>query len=390
MPYSKNDELPKSVLESIPSGSGRELFRRVFNSSYAAHEDDGKAMAAAWSAIRDAGYSKNDEGQWVKKSNGAKTLYAYRPVLNGEEILEWARSQGIETNLSPDDLHVTVAYSKRPILWDDMLDLWDENLVVKPGPRSLEILGEDSLVLAVDSPDLTSDWAFYRARGASWDYPGYVPHVSLAYGVSEVPNVEPFQGEISLGGVKVEEIDEGYKERLMDSDAEKRIASVIDMDEKLSEEQKKGLRAATKKLFKRLFTLAPKDRHDEAEGVVLKADDEQRIVWGWASVSTYKGETVWDQQGDSISPDVMSRGATDFMENHRTAKIMHCGSPVGQVVHSMPLTKGLADALDISSDREGWVIGMKVEDEEVWKAVKDGVFKGFSIGGRSLRMKAED
>ncbi len=116
---------------------------------------------------------------------------------------------------------------------------------------------------------------------------------------------------------------------------------------------------------------------------VIKADAEQRIVWGWASVSTENGELVTDSQGDIIETNEMVKMANDFMLDVRLAKAMHQGEGVGEFIHSFPVTKELADALGIETTREGWVVGMKVHDDDTWEAVKRGEFSGFSIGGRA-------
>ena len=118
---------------------------------------------------------------------------------------------------------------------------------------------------------------------------------------------------------------------------------------------------------------------------ILKADEEQRIVWGWASVATEKGELVVDQQGDTITPDEMVKMANGFMKSVRTAKAMHEGESIGEVIHSFPLTKELAKAFGLETDREGWLIGMHIKDDEIWKAVRANLFGGFSIGGRGQR-----
>jgi hypothetical protein len=116
---------------------------------------------------------------------------------------------------------------------------------------------------------------------------------------------------------------------------------------------------------------------------VIKSDDEQRIVWGWASVSTENGETVVDSQGDIIEPDEMVKMANDFMLDVRLAKAMHQGEGVGEFIHSFPVTKELAAALGVETSREGWILGMKVHDDATWTAVKAGEFTGFSIGGKA-------
>lgn len=116
---------------------------------------------------------------------------------------------------------------------------------------------------------------------------------------------------------------------------------------------------------------------------ILKTDDEQRIVWGWAYVSTEKGELLTDTQGDSIEPVEMVKMANDFMLSARTAKAMHQGEGIGEMIHSLPLTADLAKALGIETEREGWIVGMKVHDDAVWERVRAGEFSGFSIGGRA-------
>lgn len=118
---------------------------------------------------------------------------------------------------------------------------------------------------------------------------------------------------------------------------------------------------------------------------VIKVDGERRIAWGWASVSTVKGELIVDRQGDTITPIEMEKMADGFMASARTAKAMHEGQGVGEVLHSLPLTKELAEALGIEMDREGWIIGMKIHDDATWQMFRDNKLKAFSIGGKAKR-----
>jgi cation transport regulator ChaB len=118
---------------------------------------------------------------------------------------------------------------------------------------------------------------------------------------------------------------------------------------------------------------------------ILKVDTARRIVWGWASVSTMKGELVTDRQGDRIAPAEMEKMADRFMRSARAAKAMHDGDDVGEVVHSFPLTKELAAAFGIQTDREGWITGTYIKSDAEWQKVLDGEYKGLSIGGRAKR-----
>ena len=127
----------------------------------------------------------------------------------------------------------------------------------------------------------------------------------------------------------------------------------------------------------------------DIQGKILKADDEQRIVYGWASVVTEKGEPVVDRQGDVIEPETLVKAVNDFMEHVRVGKAMHTGEQVGVVVHSLPVTKEIGDALGIQSDREGWVVAYKVFDDTVWEMVKSGELAAFSIGGRAIKQEID-
>ena len=123
----------------------------------------------------------------------------------------------------------------------------------------------------------------------------------------------------------------------------------------------------------------------QIEGQILKRNDEERLAFGWAYVSTVNGEISLDHSGEFIRPELLAKAATNFMLSMRTAKRMHSGESIGEVIHSMPLTNDVAKALGIQSDREGWIIAIKVHDEQVWQDVKSGKLAAFSIGGRALK-----
>lgn len=143
-------------------------------------------------------------------------------------------------------------------------------------------------------------------------------------------------------------------------------------------------------IFDRALTYASGDRDRPKFSLsgVTKADEEQRMVYGWGSVITYRGETFLDSQGDMISPDELVRTTTEFMISDRDSKVLHQGGVVGMVVHSMPLTYELAEALGIETETEGWIVGVKVYADWAWDAIKRGELKMFSIGGSGERVAA--
>jgi len=131
---------------------------------------------------------------------------------------------------------------------------------------------------------------------------------------------------------------------------------------------------------------------------ILKVDEEQRMVYGWASVISEGGRPHVDSQGDVIMPAELEKATTEFMKDVRKVLGMHRREEDGavpeqgdgMVVHSLPLTAELAKALGVESDREGWIVGVHVPGDELWAGVKSGEFAAFSIGGSGTRVKMED
>ena len=128
-----------------------------------------------------------------------------------------------------------------------------------------------------------------------------------------------------------------------------------------------------------------KPAEEMTKATIVKVDDEARMVYGWASVITEKGEPVVDTQGDVIEADELVKATTEFMADVRLAKAMHAGDGIGEVLHSFPLTAEIMKSLGIECDREGWIVGVKVGDDAVWKRVKSGELRSFSIGGAAQR-----
>jgi cation transport regulator ChaB len=124
-------------------------------------------------------------------------------------------------------------------------------------------------------------------------------------------------------------------------------------------------------------------------GNIFKFDEEQGIVYGWASVVTEKGKPVYDLDGDMIPVPELVNAVNEFMLNERVGKVMHSGEQAGTILHSFLLTDDISAALGVQVDREGWIVGYKVDDPEILAKVKDGTFTGFSIGGRAIQEEVD-
>lgn len=138
----------------------------------------------------------------------AKTLYVYRPLLNGSELHRWAATQGFRSALPKSELHVTVAFSRETFNWSD-LQRRGGNLRITGGKREIEKLG-DAIVLRFTSRKLADRWQQICDAGASWDYPGYKPHVTISYigAPQKISNIEPYDGVLVFGPERFDEVNE--------------------------------------------------------------------------------------------------------------------------------------------------------------------------------------
>lgn len=143
-----------------------------------------------------------------------RPLYVRRNVENADEVLRWAKAQGISPTLAADDLHVTIAYSRQPVDWMKVGQAWHSKMELpEGGPRVMEQFGE-ALVLSFASDELQWRHESILNAGASWDHPQYQPHITIGYDTGKSPEeVEPYRGRIVLGPEIFEDIDEGWKER---------------------------------------------------------------------------------------------------------------------------------------------------------------------------------
>lgn len=142
-----------------------------------------------------------------------RSLYVSRKVINGAEIIAWAKSQGFESTVPADDLHVTVAYSRNPVDWMKVGESWSGDgkgqLKIAPGgARLIDKFGEGAVVLLFNSSELAWRHVSIVEAGASWDWPDYQPHITFTYepGSVDIDKVEPYRGAIELGPEIFEEL----------------------------------------------------------------------------------------------------------------------------------------------------------------------------------------
>lgn len=97
---------------------------------------------------------------------------------------------------------------------------------------------------------------------------------------------------------------------------------------------------------------------------INKVDEDQRLVYGYASTEAL------DWQGERVSKAAIQDALPDYLK-FSNIREMHQASAVGV-------------AEEATVDDKGLYLVAKVVDDNAWKKVKEGVYKGFSIGGKCL------
>jgi|GEM_PF-311641 len=144
-----------------------------------------------------------------------KTLFLRRPLKNAAQFLAWASEAGFKKTLPASEVHVTIAFSKAPVDWDEVPDAPAKLSVRAGGDRSVKPLGDKgAVVLSFQSDDLQRRWRELCDIGASWDYPTFQPHVTITYdgGDVDVGSIEPYRGPLEFGPEEGSEIKEKWFE----------------------------------------------------------------------------------------------------------------------------------------------------------------------------------
>jgi hypothetical protein len=95
---------------------------------------------------------------------------------------------------------------------------------------------------------------------------------------------------------------------------------------------------------------------------ITKIDPELRVVEGYASTEAL------DAQGEIVTRDAIKMALPDYMKFGN--------------VREMHQPKAAGKTKSATIDDKGMYISVKVVADDAWKLVKEGVYSGFSIGGR--------
>ena len=159
------------------------------------------------------------------------------------------------------------------------------------------------------------------------------------------------------------------------------------------------LRAAAEAILSVLDAAAPKAPAEDVgkAGAILKIDEAQRTVTGWASVVVdAAGRAVVDLQGDVIDQADLRKAMIDYMADSRVVKVDHAGPRVGTTVELLTIDDDVAKMLGLTTKIRGTVYTRRYdttpEGEAAWQAQvlakKAGKTTMSSIGGTAQRVPA--
>lgn len=121
---------------------------------------------------------------------------------------------------------------------------------------------------------------------------------------------------------------------------------------------------------------------------IQKVDEERRTIFGYAYVAKkVDGTQVTDHSGDEVDPANLEEVAYDYVLNSREGDEMHTESVTAHIIESFVITPEKLEKMGLAPDAlpSGWWVGFYIDSEAVWKKVKDGTLKMFSIGGTGTR-----
>ncbi len=128
---------------------------------------------------------------------------------------------------------------------------------------------------------------------------------------------------------------------------------------------------------------------DKIQFPITKVDEDQRLVYG-VVYAPPRSEDDEDTQGDWMTPEDIKKASHQFMSKARTKNVDtdHSFEPAPASVVESWLTKVDGDLVDplFPDEPEGsWVVGIYIEDDQLWDKIKKGDYNGLSLAGWGMR-----
>ena len=107
----------------------------------------------------------------------------------------------------------------------------------------------------------------------------------------------------------------------------------------------------------------------------IKKDNDKRLVTGYASTPAL------DSQGEIVEKDAIANALAGYLGNwdEKNKRWIYGG------IREMHQMSAVGKTIKAQVDNKGLYIEGKVVDDNAWKKVKEGVYAGFSIGGKVIK-----
>ena len=92
-----------------------------------------------------------------------------------------------------------------------------------------------------------------------------------------------------------------------------------------------------------------------------------------------------DLQGDRLSAEEIRKACHKFMTESQQIGKEHLGPAKADIIESY-IAPVIFECNGQVVRKGSWVMAVKVQDQELWQAVKSGKITGFSIAGRGSRI----
>jgi hypothetical protein len=160
---------------------------------------------------------EEEEEQIGTAKANAHPLYVERKLLNADDVIAWAKENGFEATVPPDEMHVTVTYSRTPVDPMKMGIAGNKIEVPEGGPRAVQPLGDKgAVVLHFKSPAIEQRHYEMIAAGASHDFPEFQTHVTITYdgGGIDLAGMKPYSGPLIFGPELFSPLDDDWKDKI--------------------------------------------------------------------------------------------------------------------------------------------------------------------------------
>jgi hypothetical protein len=127
----------------------------------------------------------------------SKTLWLHRPLINWQEVFQWAIESGIKKLMPAEQLHLTLATCRTPVDWSQ-LNLRTDTLTIEPGHKNVQIFGFTAKAIAFGHESIKERHRELADLFPTMDHSAMLrPHVTLMRG-GKMPKV-PYHGSLVFG-----------------------------------------------------------------------------------------------------------------------------------------------------------------------------------------------